>query len=343
MLTFTAAFLKTHITKLLVALDTPKDLAELVASSLVGANLAGHDSHGVGLVPGYAAQIRAGTLKPAARASVEPASGMLATLAVNGAMGWGPPAGFLATEKTMELARQYGIAVAVIRECQHIGRVGQYVERIAAQNLIGIVTCNSTSGVAPFGGKHRTLGTNPIAIAAPRQGGQAPVMFDGSTSVVAGNKLKVQFDKGLPAPAGWIIDRDGQPTTDAEDYFTGGALLPLGGHKGYGLGVMVELLAGLLSGNSAAFLPDFAAGNGVLVMVIRPDAFIPLDQYLAQVERACAALKAAPSMDPSRPILLPGEPEQIARAERTANGIPMAEATWQSLYELSDSLGVAIA
>ena len=343
MLTFTAAFLKTHITKLLVALDTPNDLAELVASSLVGANLAGHDSHGVGLVPGYAAQIRAGTLKPAARASVEPASGMLATLAVNGAMGWGPPAGFLATEKTMERARQYGIAAAVIRECQHIGRVGQYVERIAAQNLIGIVTCNSTSGVAPFGGKHRTLGTNPIAIAAPRQGGQAPVMFDGSTSVVAGNKLKVQFDKGLPAPAGWIIDRDGQPTTDAEDYFTGGALLPLGGHKGYGLGVMVELLAGLLSGNSAAFLPDFAAGNGVLVMVIRPDAFIPLDQYLAQVERACAALKAAPSMDPSRPILLPGEPEQIARAERTANGIPMAEATWQSLYELSVSLGVAIA
>ncbi len=250
MLTFTAAFLKTHITKLLVALDTPNDLAELVARSLVGANLAGHDSHGVGLVPGYAAQIRAGTLKPAARASVEPASGMLATLAVNGAMGWGPPAGFLATEKTMELARQYGIAVAVIRECQHIGRVGQYVERIAAQNLIGIVTCNSTSGVAPFGGKHRTLGTNPIAIAAPRQGGQAPVMFDGSTSVVAGNKLKVQFDKGLPAPAGWIIDRDGQPTTDAEDYFTGGALLPLGGHKGYGLGVMVELLAGLLSGTS---------------------------------------------------------------------------------------------
>ena len=341
MLTLTAASLKTYITKLLMALDTPDDLAEVVASSLVGANLAGHDSHGVGLVPAYAAQIRAGTLKPAARASVVPASGILATLAVNGAMGWGPPAGFLAAEKTIERAQQYGIAAAVIRECQHIGRVGQYVERIAAQNLIGIVTCNSSSGVAPFGGKHRTLGTNPIAIAAPRQGGRAPVMFDGSTSVVAGNKLKVQVDKGLPAPVGWIIDRDGQPTIDAEDYFTGGALLPLGGHKGYGLGVMVELLAGLLSGNSAAFLPDFAAGNGVLVMVIRPDAFIPIDQYLAQVERACAALKAAPSMDPLRPVLLPGEPEQIARAERAANGIPMAEATWQSLHDLADSLGVA--
>ncbi len=341
MLTFTAAFLKTHVTQLLMALDTPDDLAELVAHSLVGANLAGHDSHGVILVPTYAAQIRAGTLKPAARASVAPAAGMLATLAVNGAMGWGPPAAFLATEQTMERAQQYGIGAAVIRQCQHIGRVGQYVERIAAQNLIGIVTCNSGSGVAPFGGKHRMLGTNPIAIAAPRQGGQAPVMFDGSTAVVAGNKLKVRVDQGLPAPAGWIIDRHGLPSTDAEDFFTGGALLPLGGHKGYGLGVMVELLAGLLSGASAAFLPDFAGGNGVLVIAIRPDAFIPIDQYLAQVERACAALKAAPSMDATRPVLLPGEPEQLARAERAAHGIPIAEATWQSIHDLADSLGVA--
>jgi LDH2 family malate/lactate/ureidoglycolate dehydrogenase len=340
--TFTAAFLETHITKLLVALDTPDDLAELVASSLVGANLAGHDSHGVGLVPSYAAQIRAGTLKPAARASVEPAAGMLATLAVNGAWGWGPPAGFLAAEQTIARAQQYGIAAAVIRECQHIGRVGQYVERIASHHLIGIVTCNSSSGVAPFGGKHRTLGTNPIAIAAPRQGGQAPVMFDGSTSVVAGNKLKVQVDKGLPAPAGWIIDRDGHPSTKSEDYFAGGALLPLGGHKGYALSVMVELLAGLLSGNSASFLPDFAAGNGVLVIVIRPDAFMPIDQYLAQVERACAALQAVPRLRDAQPVLLPGEPEQLARAERSANGIPLPEATWQSLAELSGSLGVAV-
>jgi LDH2 family malate/lactate/ureidoglycolate dehydrogenase len=343
MLTFTAAFLKTQISNILSALHTPDDLAELVASSLVGANLAGHDSHGVGLVPGYAAQIRAGTLKPAARASVEPAAGILATLAVNGAMGWGPPAAFLAADKTMERAQQYGIGAAVVRECQHIGRVGQYAERIAAHNMIGIVTCNSGSGVAPFGGTQRMLGTNPIAIGVPRQGGQAPVLFDGSTSVVAGNKLKVLVDKGLPAPEGWIIDRDGQPSIQASDYFTGGALLPLGGHKGYGLGVMVELLAGLLSGASAAFLPDFAAGNGVLVMIIRPDAFIPIDQYLAQVERACAALKAAARMDAARPVLLPGEPEQLARAERAANGIPMAEATWQSLSDLADSLGVAVA
>ena len=341
-LTFTASFLKTQLTKILVALDTPDDLAEVVSNSLVGANLAGHDSHGVMLVPGYAAQIRAGTLKPTVRASVEPASAMLATLAVNGASGWGPPAAFLAADVTMERAPQYGIGAAVIRQCQHIGRVGQYAEHIATQKLIGIVTCNSGSAVAPFGGKTRMLGTNPIAVAVPRQGSQAPLLYDGSTSMAAGNKLKLLAQEGLPAPAGWIIDRSGQPSTQPDDFFNGGALLPMGGHKGYALGVMVEMLAGLLSDASVAFLPNRLVGNGVLVFAIQPDAFTPIDEYLALVERACEALKAAPRMDAARDVLLPGEPEQISRRERAANGIPMAEATWKSLCDLAGSLGVAV-
>lgn len=103
---------------------------------------------------------------------------------------------------------------------------------------------------------------------------------------------------------------------------------------------MVELLAGLLSGASAAFLPEFGIGNGVLIMALRPDAFIPLDEYLAQVERVCATLKATPSLDPVRPVLLPGEPEQIARQERLVHGIPMPEAAWQAMQELAKSLGI---
>lgn len=340
MLTFSAAFLKTYVTKILLALETPDDLADLMADSLVGSSLTGHDSHGVTLLPGYAAAIRAGSLKPAARPTVEPATGMLATLSVDGAFGWGPVAAAFATDQVIARAQQFGIAAAVVRRCHHIGRVGQYGERMAAHKLIGIATCNSGSGVAPFGGEGRVLGTNPIVIAAPRQGNQAPVLFDGSTSVVAGNKVRVQLDKGQPTPAGWITDRNGQPTTNPEDFFNGGALLPLGGHKGYALGVMVELLGGLLSGTSASFLPDFQWTNGLLIMALRPDAFMPLDDYLAQVERACAALKATPSSDPARPVLLPGEPEQIARRERGANGIPMPEAAWQAMQELAGSLGV---
>jgi len=341
--TFTPSFLKTLLVKIFMALDTPDDLAEVVADSFVDANLAGHDTHGIIMVPPYAAQIRAGGLKPAARASVEPASPLPATLAVNGAMGWGPPAAFLAADETMKRARQFGIGAAVIRQCQHIGRLGQYVERIAAHHLIGIITCNTGDAVAPFGGKQRMLGTNPIAIGAPRQGNQAAVVFDGSTSVVAGNKLMLLAHKGLPAPAGWIIDRTGEPSTQPDDYLTGGgALLPLGGHKGYALSVMVELLGGLLSGNSASFLPDCAGGNGVLVVAIQPQAFVPIDYYLAHVEQVCEALKATPRMDPAREVLLPGEPEQIARRERAANGIPVPETTWKSLRDLADSLGVGL-
>ena len=340
MLTFSAPFLKAYVTKILLALETPPDLAELMADSLVGSSLTGHDSHGVTLLPSYAEQVRAGAIKPAARPTVEPATGMLATLSIDGAFGWGPVAAFLATDQVMARAQQFGIGAAVVRNCHHIGRVGQYGERMATQKLIGIATCNSGSGVAPFGGSQRMLGTNPIVIAVPRQGDQAPVLFDGSTSVVAGNKVRVQLDKRQPTPAGWIIDRHGQPTTNPEDFFTGGALLPLGGHKGYGLSVMIELLAGLLSGASAAFLPEFGIGNGVLIMALRPDAFIPLDEYLAQVERVCATLKATPSLDPARPVLLPGEPEQIARRERLVHGIPMPEAAWQALQGLAESLGI---
>jgi LDH2 family malate/lactate/ureidoglycolate dehydrogenase len=340
MLIFSVAFLKDYVTKILLALETPSDLAALMADSLVGSSLTGHDSHGVTLLPGYAAAIRAGSIKPAARPTLEPATGMLATLSIDGAFGWGPVAAHFATEQVIARAQQFGVAAAVVRRCHHIGRVGQYGERMAAQNLIGIAMCNSGSGVAPFGGVKPMLGTNPIVIAVPRQGDQPPVLFDGSTSVVAGNKVRVQHDKRQPTPPGWIIDRDGQPTTNPQDFFDGGALLPLGGHKGYALGVMVELLGGILSGTSASFLPDFGATNGVLVMALRPDAFIPLDDYLVQVERACAALKATPSSDPSRPVLLPGEPEQNARRERMANGIPMPEAAWLAMQELAASLGI---
>ena len=202
-------------------------------------------------LPVYAGLVREGQVQPAARAHVEPAAGMLATLTVDGAFGWGPPAGFFTTDAIAERAAQFGASAAVIRNCHHIGRVGQYVERVSEQNLIGIAMCNASSAVTPFGGKQRMLGTNPIAIAAPRQNGQPPVLFDGSTAVVAGNKVRVLFDKGLPTPPGWIVNADGQATTQPEDYFNGGALLPLGGHKGYGLGVMVDLLGGLLSGATA--------------------------------------------------------------------------------------------
>ncbi len=328
--------------RVFTTLGTPDDLAATVAASLVGANLSGHDSHGVIQLPVYAGLVRDGQVQPAARARVAPAAGMLATLAVDGAFGWGPPAGFLTTAAIAERATQFGVSAAVIRNCHHIGRVGQYVEHLAGQNLIGIAMCNAGSAVVPFGGKQRMLGTNPIAIAVPRPNSSPPVLFDGSTAVVAGNKVRVLLDKGLPTPPGWIVDINGQATTQPEDFFNGGGLLPLGGHKGYGLGVMVDLLGGLLSDATADFFAAHGSMNGVMMIALRPDAFVPLDIYLERVERACAALKASPSIDPASEVLLPGEPEQRTRRERVQTGIPLPDATLESLRVLAGELGVQL-
>ena len=340
--TIAAPTLKTLVSEIFEVLGTPADMADVVSGSLVNANLSGHDSHGIQLVRQYASDIRSGWLLPAARPVIDPQTSFMATLTVDGVKGWGPPAANLAVEGAIERANQFGIGSAVIRRGGHIGRVGQYVERIASQNLIGIVTCNTGSAVIPFGGKKAMLGTNPIAIAAPRKDGKPPVFFDGSTSVIAGNKLSVFADKGIQTPPGWLVDKNGEPSTNPRDFFDGGALLPLGGYKGYALSVMVDLLAGMLSGTSASYLPNFAAANGTLVIAIKPEAFLPLDEYLAQVEIACDALKSAPRKDPAQEILLPGEPEQISRRERTATGIPIPGPAWEALADLAKSLGVAV-
>ena len=351
MLHITADNLETFVLHVLIALGTPDDLAVIVKDSLVGANLAGHDSHGVIRLPMYADAIHASVTKratgargeallPATRAIVIPAQAMLATVIVDCGWGWGPPAAHVACDQVIARAHQYGIGVTAVQHCNHIMRVGQYVEHIANAGLIGIVFCNSGPGVTPFGGTGRVLGTNPIAIGVPRAGSAPPVFLDGSTSTVAEGKLRVALDKGISVPLGWIIDQQGRPTTQPADFYSGGSILPLGGYKGYAFGVMVELIAGMLSGASAAFLPDYAGGNGVVILALRPDAFVPMPTYLANVERACDALKSVRPEHPQGEVLLPGEPEQRSRADRTAHGIPMAEATVQSLITLARSLNV---
>lgn len=348
---FSALHLTTTAARLLSALGTPDDLASLVAHSLVGANLAGHDSHGISMLPIYAGRVRTGEVQPAARPHLEvSAKPRLAALTVDAAFGWGPPAGFLAADKVIERAQQYGIAVGVIHNCSHIGRVGQYVERMTEHNLIGIGMCNAGPSVAPFGGFKPMLGTNPITIGAPRAaagGALPPLMMDGSTSMAAGNKVRIYLDKGLSIPAGWVIDRDGNDSTQPIDLVEeGGALLPLGassGHKGYGLAVMVEALAGLLTGASTRFLAENRrGGNGVLFIAIDPTAFIDLDQYQGQIEALCASLKATPPRFAGGEVLLPGEPEARARADRLAHGVALTDGNWQALTTLAGDLGVSL-
>lgn len=334
--TLAAGTLRLNVQAILEATDTPPDLAQIVAEALVEANLVGHDSHGLIRLPQYIDMVRQGQVKPAARASV--LSRQQATARVDGARGWGQPAARLATDTVIGLAQEYGVGAATIDHCNHIGRVGEYVERMAKAGLIGLTLCNVGAAVAPFGGRQARMGTNPMAWGIPRGAGQDPLVVDFATSVVAEGKLRVARAKGEQVLSGTIIDREGRPSTEPADFYDGGALLPFGGYKGYGLSVMIELVGGALSGMAPSMAPRYRHGNGTMLMALNIPNFISPEQFAAEADEYCASLHATPTVAGFSEVLLPGEPEMRSRRQRLAEGIPIPESTWQSIQALADEL-----
>lgn len=338
--TCSAEYLSRIAQQILEAVGSPEDLAAIVAESLVGANLAGHDSHGVIRLDGYVRLVRAGKVLPTARTQIARRHG--ATAVVDGALGWGQPAARLATQTAAEIAEDLGVGAVTIGACNHIGRVGEYVERIAARGLIGIALCNAGSAVTPYGGARRTMGTNPFACAIPCGPDRDPVVIDFATSIVAEGKLKMARAKGEQVPQGLILDSAGYPATDPSAFYNGGMLLPFGGHKGYALSVMIELLGGALSGNAPAPLPEYPGGNGVLIMALGITPFIAPDQLIDQARRLGDYLHATPPAPGSTEVLVPGEPEVRARRQRQANGIPLPDSVWADIQALAGDLGVTL-
>jgi LDH2 family malate/lactate/ureidoglycolate dehydrogenase len=326
---------------LLEAVGTPPELAVPVAESLVGANLSGHDSHGMQNLPGYLNGARRGQVQPAVSPVVTGRDG--ATAVVDGGWGWGQPAARLATETAISLAREYGVSAVVIERGHHIGRAGEYVETMAVAGVTGIVMANSGLGVAPYGGIERRLGTNPFAWAAPTADPERPLLLDFATSSVAGGKLQLARAKGQETiPPGLILDTAGHPTTRLADYFEGGPLLTFGDHKGYAMSVMAEVLGGVLSGGSPSILPGYKGGNGTLLIALRIAHFQPLAGFIEKVGALTSALKSTHPAEGVDEVLLPGEPEIRARTLRCESGIPLPEATWGELCEQAGELGVAI-
>ena len=338
--TITAEALRHHVQAILEATGTPPDLAQVVSEALVEANLAGHDSHGVLRLPQYIEMVRKGQVKPAARASL--LGRQQATARVDGARGWGQPAARLATDTVIGLAQEYGVGMVTIDHCNHIGRVGEYVERMAQAGLIGLTLCNVGAAVAPFGGRQARMGTNPMAWGIPRGAGQDPLVVDFATSVVAEGKLRVARAKGEQVPPGQIIDRDGQPSTEPADFYDGGALLPFGGYKGYGLSVMIELVGGALSGMGPSMAPRYQHGNGTMLMALNIANFVSPEQFAAEADEYCDSLHATPTVAGFSEVLLPGEPEMRSRRQRRAAGIPLPETTWQSIQALADELKLTL-
>jgi uncharacterized oxidoreductase len=336
---FSADGLVRYVTSVLEATGSPPDLAATVAASLIEANLAGHDSHGIMLLPRYVRAVQAGRLLPAARPEV--LSRHQATAIVDGKWGWGQVAARLATETVCALAVQYGVGTVTVRHCHHIGRLGAYVEAMARAGLTGIALCNAGLIVAPYGGRERRLGTNPIAWAAPTARPDQPLVLDVATSAVAGGKIDVAAARGETLAPGLIVDARGVPSTAPADYHAGGALLPFGGHKGYALSVMVELLGGALSGAAPACLPEYDHSNGTLMVAFDIGVFQPPERFVDQAERLTAALKGTPPAAGFDEVAVPGEPEARARRQRAARGIPLPPKTVNELDALAAQLGVA--
>jgi uncharacterized oxidoreductase len=196
--------------------------------------------------------------------------------------------------------------------------------------------------VAPFGGAERVLGTNPIAAALPLDGEQPPIILDFATSAVAEGKVRVARNRGKSIPEGWILNKEGLPTTNPADLYDGGMLLPAATHKGYALGLLVDFMAGLVTGGGTPILPGFTPGNCVLFIVLDIGAFRAVDGYEAEasaVAQRVKATKPAPGFDR---VLLPGEPEQQMAATRTREGIQIDDATWKLLTEDAAALNVPV-
>ncbi len=326
--------------EMLEAIGTGSDEAAFVGDSLVDANLAGHDSHGVIRILHYMEMVRAGEVDPTVAPELLGTDG--ATARIDGGWGWGQLSMKLATGTAIDLARQLGLGSAVVLRSYHIGRVAPYVEQIARTGMIGLATANAGRATAPYGGRERVMGTNPIAWAVPRGGGKAPICLDIATSSVAEGKLRVARAKGDTIAPGLILNREGKSSIDPNDFYNGGALLPFGAHKGSGFSILAQLIGVGLAESTPDVLSKKRGGNGPFVLALDIARFRPLEAFIDSIEAQADEVNDVVPAEGFDRVQLPGEPEVENRARRAAEGIPVPDSTWEELVELAGQLGVFV-
>ncbi len=331
--------------RVLEGLGLRPDDARIVASELRDANLVGHDSHGVMRLMQYADSIRTGHMRPENRSVVLTETPSWAL--IDGQFHFGQVTMTHALKVGTEKAAQTGTATVLVRNCNHVGRLGSYTERAAQQGFFCLMCVNAPGpgGVAPYGGIDQKLGTNPISIAAPH--GESQFVLDMTTSAVAEGKVRVAFQKGEPVPSGWIIDAHGNPTTNPADLYAKppGALLPLGGElgfKGFGLSVMIDLLAGVLSGSGVCRTDLPRGANGVWLYLLDIKAVIPQEEYDSWVNTYVNSIKGSRKQQGVTEILMPGEIEQRRKKQRLAEGVSLPDETWRQINVLAESVGVKL-
>lgn len=322
--------------------------AAIVAEHLVEANLRGHDSHGVGMLVAYVRDLEAGALKVNQTPEVISDAGAISVW--DARSGYGQVIAREAVEWAIGAARQHGVAVNGLRNAHHIGRVGAYGEIAAQAGMVALHFVNVASGpppVAPFRGREGRFLTNPVCIAIPGTDSNEPILLDFATSRVAMGKVRVAHNARKPVQEGTLLDHTGRPTTDPSVMYAvpRGVVLPFGEHKGSGLALACELLAGAIVGSAtvtSSTPPERGIINGMLSIVIDPARLSARDSMLREIDAMIAWVKSAAPADPDLPVLVAGEPERIARAERLAHGIPIDDETWSQLSAIAERYQVSL-
>ncbi|MCH2128006.1 MAG: Ldh family oxidoreductase [Pirellulaceae bacterium] len=320
----------------------PEDSAKCVSEHLVAGDSSGHASHGLMRLQQYIEEVESGRVDPRARPEVSKRTPV--TALIDGHQGFGQVTANYALDVALEMVAQNGLAAVAMHRTFHFGRMGDYPERAAEQGWIGLAWGNGMRKppcVAPFGGRQAALGTNPFAAAIPRPHPAPPIVVDFATSMWAEGKVRVAQRLGKSVPNDTILDSDGNPSNDPNDFYDGGCLLPLGGHKGYGLSFICDVLAGMLTGSGTPCMPTYEGSNSLMLILLDPNCFRAHDEFLSDLEVFCDVVGSVPPRDDSPAVKLPGEPEN-ERRRQSAEGVFLDEPTWQYLVESGSTQSLAL-
>lgn len=346
---YAADTVREQILAVLSAWGMNPERATITAEVMVDTDLLGIDSHGISMLPMYQRLIDAGKINTRAESVISRESS--ATAVIDGGDNLGHSTMVTAMQLATSKAQETGVGVVTVRRSHHFGAAGYYARLAVDVGQIGLVTSTTpTKTVVPTRGSRPVLGTNPLAFAAPSANTAEPFLLDMSTSTVAMNKVKVYDYLNKPLPAGWVLDGAGRPVTDSRVGHTQlrdqqeGGLSPLGGteslssHKGYGLAVMVQILAGALAGATFAPLREPADPNdiGHFCLAIDPWFFGEPGDFAASVSQIVDTLRAEPPASPDRPVLVPGDLERALRAERLRDGIPLSDGLVEHIRDICE-------
>jgi LDH2 family malate/lactate/ureidoglycolate dehydrogenase len=339
-----AADLAGFAAAVLSAEGVPEDDARLVADSLVQADMWGHESHGVMRLSSYLKRLAGAVMQPVTEVRVISECGAVAVW--DGGDGIGQVIAARAMQAAMQRASEQGVSAISVRNSNHFGTAMYFTRMAPPRGQIAVLMTNASPAMAPWGGTLATVGTNPWSIGAPA-GRHPPLLLDIANTSVARGKIFLAQQQGRPIPMGWAADREGEPTTNPGQALAG-LLLPMGGHKGYGIAVMIDVLAGVLSGSSFAaavqgpYQAERRSGCGHLIIALNVSAFIPLHEFNARAEELISQLKSVPPATGHAEIMYPGEPEARAEHRALLEGIGLPAETLAGLEQIARATGIAL-